>query len=75
MPVIVQKEVVDLVDVVRLFDESDKFLFLRLDRLIQLLNTSSVIMGLEFVFSNLCLTVSENLLFLSFQKNTGLLIF
>ena len=40
------------------------FVFLRLDRFIQLLNTS-VVIGLEFVFSNLCLTVSENLLSLS----------
>ena len=35
------------------------FFFLRLDHFIQLLNTSSVIIGLEFVFSNLCLSVSE----------------
>ena len=58
------EEVVDLVDVVRLRDEHDKFLlFLRLDRFIQFLNTSSIVIGLEFVFSNLCLTVSVNFLF------------
>ena len=32
-----------------------KFFFVRLDCFIQLLNTSSVIIGLKFVFSNLCL--------------------
>ena len=51
------------------------FSSLRLDRFTQLLNTSSVLIGLEFVFSNLCLTISENLLFLSFQKNPDLLNF
>ena len=51
------------------------FSFLRLDDFIQLLNTSSVIIGLEFVFSNLCLTLSENLRSLSFQKNPDLLTF
>ena len=63
------EEVVDLVDVVRLRDEHDKFLlFLRLDRFIQFLNTSSIVIGLEFVFSNLCLTVSENLLFFCLSR-------
>ena len=76
VPIIVHEEVVDLVEVVRLLDEHDKLLFLlRLDRFIQLLNTSSIVIVLEFVFSNLCLTVSENLLSLSFQKNPDLLIF
>ena len=51
------------------------FSSLRLDNFIQLLNTSSVIIGLEFVFSNLCLTISVNLLSLSFQNNPDLLIF
>ena len=51
------------------------FFFLRLDHFIQLLNTSSVIIGLELVFSNLCLTVSENLLSLSLQKNPNLFTF
>ena len=51
------------------------FFFLRLDRFIQFLNTSSVIIGLELVFSNLCLTVSENLLSLSFQKDPNLFTF
>ena len=72
----VHEEVVDLVEVVHLYGEHDKvLLFLRLDRFIQLLNTSSVIIGLEFVFLNLCLTVSENLLSLSIQKNPYLLTF
>ena len=73
----VHEEVVDLVEVVHLHGEHDEVLlfFLRLDRFIQLLNTSSVIIGLEFVFSNLCLTVSENLLSLSIQKNPYLLTF
>ena len=48
---------------------------LRLDHFIQLLNTSSVLIGLEPVFLNLCSIISENLLFLSFQKNPDLLIF
>ena len=51
------------------------FSSLGLDNFTQLLDTSSVIIGLEFVFSNLCWTISENLLFLSFQKNPDLLIF
>ena len=49
---------------------------LRLVNFIQLLDTSSVIIGLEFVFLlNLCLKISENVLSLSFQKNPDLLIF
>ena len=48
---------------------------LRPDNFVQFLDISSVIIGLEFVFSNLCLTVSENLLSLSIQKNPYLLIF
>ena len=61
----------------RLLDEHDNFLPLetRSFHFIQLLNTSSVIIGLKFVFSNLCLTVSEILLSLSFQKNPDLLTF
>ena len=51
------------------------FTSLRPDRFIQFLNTSSVIIGLELVFLNLCSIISENLLFLSFQKNPYLLIF
>ena len=51
------------------------FFFLRLDRFIQLLNTSSVVIGLELVFSNLCLTVSENLLSLSLQESPNLFVF
>ena len=51
------------------------FFFLRLDRFIQLLNTSSVVIGLEFVFSNLCLKVSENLLSLSLQESPNLFTF
>ena len=48
---------------------------LRLNNSIQFLDTSSIIIGLELVFLNLCSTISENLLFLSFQKNPDLLIF
>ena len=36
-----------------------KFFLLRLDRFVQFLYTSSVVIGLEFVLSNLRLTVSE----------------
>ena len=35
------------------------FLFLRLDHVFQLVNTSSVIFRLEFVFSDLCLTAAR----------------
>ena len=52
-----------------------KFFFLRLDRFIQFLYTASVIISLEFVFSNLRLTVSENLLSLSLQKSPNLFAF
>ena len=48
---------------------------LRPENFVQFLDVSSVIIGLEFVFSSLCSTISENLLFLSFQKNPDLLIF
>ena len=51
------------------------FSSLRLDNFIQLLDTSSVIIAMELVSLNLCSTISENLLFLSFQKNPDLLIF
>ena len=47
---------------------------LRLDNSIQFLDTSSVIIGLELVFLNLCSAISEYLFFLSFQKNPDLLI-
>ena len=56
----------------KLFESAINFSSLRLDNFIQLLNTSSVMIGLEFVFLNLCLTISENLLSLSFQKNPDL---
>ena len=52
-----------------------KFFFLRLDRFIQFLNTSSVIISLEFVLSNLRLTVSEDLLPLSVQESPNLFAF
>ena len=39
------------------------------DRFIQILNTSLSVIGLEFVFSNLCMTVSENLLSLSLLES------
>ena len=48
---------------------------LRLNNAIQFLDTSSVVIGLEFVFSNLCLAVSENVLSLSFQENPDLFTF
>ena len=52
-----------------------KFFLLRLDRFIQFLFTSSVIISLEFVFSNLRLTVSEDLLPLSVQESPNLFVF
>ena len=48
-PRIVHEEVVDLVEVVRHFSS------LRLDNFIQLLDTSSIIVGLATLFFNLCL--------------------
>ena len=51
------------------------FFFLRLDRFIQFLYTSSAIIGLEFVLSNLSLTVSEDLLTLSVQESPYLFAF
>ena len=47
---------------------------LRFDNFIQLLDTSSVIIGRELVFLNLCSIISEDLLILSFQKNLDLLV-
>ena len=52
-----------------------KFFLLRLDRLFKFLYTSSVIISLEFVFSNLRLTVSENFLPLSVQERPNLIVF
>ena len=51
------------------------FSSLRLDHCFQFSNTFSVVLGLEFVFSNLCLTVSENLLSLSLQESPNLFTF
>ena len=52
-----------------------KFFLLRLDRFIQFLYASSVIISLEFVFSNLRLRVSEDLLPLSVQESPNLFAF
>ena len=65
----VHEELHDLVEVVRLLVEHDKFL---------LFATRSFHSTFECFFchnSNLCLTISENLLSLSFQKNPDLLTF
>ena len=51
------------------------FFFLPLDRFIQFLFSSSVIISLEFVLSNLRLAVSEDLLPLSVQKSPNLFMF
>ena len=48
---------------------------LRLDNSIQFLDSSSVTIGLELMFLNLCSTTGENLLFSSFPKNPDALIF
>ena len=45
------------------------FTSLRLDNSIQFWDISSVIIGQEFVFLNICSIICENLLLLSFQKN------
>ena len=60
----VHEEVDALVEVVRLLDEHDKLLLLRLDHFIQLLK-----IGLEFVVSNFYLIIKENFLFL--QSHSG----
>ena len=70
----VHEEVVDLVVEVLLL-ERDEVLLLRLDRFIQFLYTSSVMISLEFVLSNLRLTVSEDLLPLSVQESPNLFAF
>ena len=49
--------------------------FLRLDRFIQFGKTTSVIISLEFVFSNLRLTVGDDLLALSVQESPNLFAF
>ena len=49
-----------------------KFFILRLDRFIQFLYTSSVIISLEFVSPDLRLTVSEDLLPVSVQESPNL---
>ena len=51
------------------------FTSLRFDNSIQFLDISPVVIGLDLVFLNLCSIISENLLFLSFQKDPDLLIF
>ena len=51
------------------------FSSLRLDNFIQLLDTSSVVLGLEFVFSIFCMLVSENVLSLSLQESPNLFTF
>ena len=48
---------------------------LRLNNSIQFLDTSSTIIGFELVFLNLCSTIRENSLFLSFKEKPDLLIF
>ena len=52
-----------------------KFFLLRLDRFTNFLYTSSVIISLEIVFSNLRLTVSEDLIPLSVQESPNLFFF
>ena len=68
-------EVVDLVEVVRLLDEHDEVLLFETGLLHSFFEYSSVIIGLELVFVNLCSKISENLLCLSFKENPDLLIF
>ena len=63
--IIVHAEVVDLVEVVHHMRVCDHFLFVETQ-----LDTSPIRIGLELVFVNLCSTISENLLFLSFQKES-----
>ena len=52
-----------------------KFFLLRLDLFIEFLFSSSVRMSLEFVFSNLRLTLREDLLPLSVQESPNLFVF
>ena len=67
----VHEEVDDLVHVVRLLE----VLLSATRSFLQFLCTSSVIIGLEFVLSNLRLTVSEDLLPLSVQDSPNLFAF
>ena len=67
----VHEEVDGFVDVVRLLDEHDKFLLFETRPFHSIFEcTSSVVICLEFVFSNLRLTVSENLLSLCRSKKS-----
>ena len=52
-----------------------KFFLLRLNNFTQFSYTSSVIISLKFVFSNLRSTISEDLLSLSVQKSSNLCVF
>ena len=52
-----------------------KFFLSRFNNVTQFLYTSSVILSLEFVFSNLHQTVSEDLLLLSVQESPSLFVF
>ena len=67
----VHEEVDDLVDVVLLL-EHDEVLLSATRSFHSILYTSSVIISLEFVLSNLRLTVSEDLLPLSVQESPNL---
>ena len=71
----VHEEVVDLVIEVLLLERNEVLPLLRFNNLTQFLNTSSVIIRLEFVFLNLRLTFGEDLLFLSVQKSSNLCVF
>ena len=68
------EEVDDLVDVDLLLDEHGRFLLFVTRSFHSTFEYFSVVPGLEFVFLNLCLTVSENLLSLSLQESPNLFI-
>ena len=69
VPIFVHEEVVDLVDGVLLL-EHDEVLLAATRSFHLIFVYSSVIISLEFVFSNLRLTVSEDLLPLSVQEES-----
>ena len=70
----VHEEVVDLVVEVLLLERNKVLPLLRFNNFTQFLHTSSVNVGLEFVFLNLRLTVGEDLLFLSVQQSSHLCV-
>ena len=73
--IVVLEEVVDLVGIVHHLNSMINFSSLRLNNSIQFLDTSSIRIGLKFLFLDLGSDFSENLLFLSFKENPDSFVF